>query len=202
MTGKNRGKRAIFFLLLLCLLVPMFPRSIGMDAKADDATDTVTTTLHDLYIDRYVTTDNSDVLKNNSFYTISVDEADKSKFSDTVTLPDTKILSGEDTTFELPSKDKAGNAVTWYTEKGSDVTTISKNEGADTVTITVKGINEQVLLTTDQLKAEGLKVHCFVLIDQQPVTGHFRSDSSPRDFGVLSAVKAHQAGAHVGRYDG
>lgn len=52
MTGKNRGKRAISFLLLLCLLVPMFPRSIGMDAKADDATDTVTITLHDLYIDR------------------------------------------------------------------------------------------------------------------------------------------------------
>lgn len=128
-------------MLLLCLLVPIFPRSIGMDAKADDATDTVTITLHDLYIDRYVTTDNSDVLKNNSFYTISVDEADKSKFSDTVTLPDTKILSGEDTTFELPSKDKDGNAVTWYTEKGSDVTTISKKD-ENTVTVTVKGINE------------------------------------------------------------
>lgn len=168
MTGKNRGKRAIFFLLLLCLLVPMFPRSIGMDAKADDATDTVAITLHDLYIDRYVTTDNSDVLKNNSFYTISVDEADKSKFSDTVTLPDTKILSGEDTTFELPSKAKDGSAVTWYTEKGSDVTTISKKD-ENTVTVTVKGINEQVLLTTDKSKAEGLKVHCFVLIDQQPV---------------------------------
>ena len=167
MTGKNRGKRAIFFLLLLCLLVPMFPRSIGTDAKADDATDTVAITLHDLYIDRYVTTDNSDVLKNNSFYTISVDEADESKFSDTVTLPDTKILSGEDTTFELPSKDKDGNAVTWYTEKGSDVTTISKKD-ENTVTVTVKGINEQVLLTTDKSKAEGLKVHCFVLIDQQP----------------------------------
>lgn len=52
MTGKNRGKRAISFLLLLCLLVPMFHRSIGMDAKADNATDTVTITLHDLYIDR------------------------------------------------------------------------------------------------------------------------------------------------------
>lgn len=167
MTGKNRGKRAIFFLLLLCLLVPMFPRSIGMDAKADDATDTVAITLHDLYIDRYVTTDNSDVLKNNSFYTISVDEANKSKFSDTVTLPDTKILSGGDTTFELPSKDKDGNAVTWYTEKGSDVTTISKKD-ENTVTVTVKGINEQVLLTTDKSKAEGLNVHCFVLIDQQP----------------------------------
>lgn len=116
----------------------------------------------------YVTTDNSDVLKNNSFYTISVDEADKSKFSDTVTIPDTKILSGGDTTFELPSKDKDGNAVTWYTEKGSDVTTISKKD-ENTVTVTVKGINEQVLLTTDKSKAEGLKVHCFVLIDQQPV---------------------------------
>lgn len=167
MTGKNRGKRAIFFLLLLCLLVPMFPRSIGMDAKADDATDTVTITLHDLYIDRYVTTDNSDVLKNNSFYTISVDEADKDKFGTSDNLPDTKILSGEDTTFELPSKDKDGNAVTWYTEKGSDVTTISKKD-ENTVTVTVKGINEQVLLTTDKSKAEGLKVHCFVLIDQQP----------------------------------
>ena len=179
MTGKNRGKRAIFFLLLLCLLVPMFPRSIGMDAKADDATDTVAITLHDLYIDRYVTIDNSDVLKNNSFYTISVDEADKSKFSDTVTLPDTKILSGEDTTFELPSKDKDGNAVTWYTEKGSDVTTISKKD-ENTVTVTVKGINEQVLLTTDQSKAEGLKVHCFVLIDQQPV-----------EVGLLTTTKTH-----------
>lgn len=158
MTGKNRGKRAISFLLLLCLLVPMFPRSIGMDAKADDATDTVTTTLHDLYIDRYVTADNSDILKNNSFYTISVDEVDKSKFSDTVTLPDTKILSGGDKTVELPSKDKDGNAVTWYTEKGGDVTTISKKD-ENTVTVTVKGINEQVLLTTDKSKAEGLKVH-------------------------------------------
>lgn len=179
MTGKNRGKRAIFFLLLLCLLVPMFPRSIGMDAKADDATDTVTITLHDLYIDRYVTTDNSDVLKNNSFYTISVDEADKSKFSDTVTLPDTKILSGEDTTFELPSKDKDGNAVTWYTEKGGDVTVITEKD-ADTITVTVKNINEQVLLTTDKSKAEGLKVHCFVLIDQQPA-----------EVGLLTTTKTH-----------
>lgn len=116
----------------------------------------------------YVMIDNADVLKNNSFYTISVDEADKSKFSDTVTFSDTKILSGGDTTFELPSKDKDGNAVTWYTEKGSDVTTISKKD-ENTVTVTVKGINEQVLLTTDQSKAEGLNVHCFVLIDQQPV---------------------------------
>lgn len=77
-------------------------------------------------------------------------------------------MSGEDTTFELPSKDKDGNAVTWYTEKGSDVTTISKKD-ENTVTVTVKGINEQVLLTTDKSKAEGLNVHCFVLIDQQPV---------------------------------
>ncbi len=53
LTGKNRGKRALSF-LLLCLLVSMLPNSIGMDAKADDATadDTVTITLHDLYIDR------------------------------------------------------------------------------------------------------------------------------------------------------
>ena len=116
----------------------------------------------------YVMIDNADVLKNNSFYTISVDEADKSKFSDTVTLPDTKILSGGEATFELPSKDKDGKAVTWYAEKGSDVTAITEKD-ADTITVTVKNINEQVLLTTDQSKAEGLKVHCFVLIDQQPV---------------------------------
>lgn len=115
----------------------------------------------------YVTIDTPDVLKNNSFYTISVDEADKDKFSDGV-LPNTKILSGGEATFELPSKDKDGNAVTWYVDKGSDVTAITEND-ADTVTVTVKGINEQVLLTTDQSKAEGLKVHCFVLIDQQPV---------------------------------
>ena len=127
----------------------------------------------------YVTTDNSDVLKNNSFYTISVDEADKDKFGTSDNLPDTKILSGGDTTFELPSKDKDGNAVTWYTEKGGDVTTISKKD-ENTVTVTVKGINEQVLLTTDKAKAEGLKVHCFVLIDQQPV-----------EIGLLTTTKTH-----------
>lgn len=127
----------------------------------------------------YVMIDNATVLKGNSFYTISVDEADKSKFSDTVTLPDTKILSGGDKTVELPSKDKDGNTVTWYTEKGSDVTTISKKD-ENTVTVTVKNINEQVLLTTDQSKAEGLKVHCFVLIDQQPV-----------EVGLLTTTKTH-----------
>lgn len=113
----------------------------------------------------YVTIDNADVLKNNSFYTISVDEADKNKFNDS--LPNTKILSGGEATFDLPSKDKDGKAVTWYVEKGGDVTAISKKD-ENTVTVTVKNINEQVLLTTDQSKAEGLKVHCFVLIDQQP----------------------------------
>lgn len=116
----------------------------------------------------YVMTDNAAVLKGNSFYTISVDEADKDKFGTSDNLPDTKILSGGDATFELPSKDTDGKAVTWYAEKGSDVTTISKKD-ENTVTVTVKGINEQVLLTTDQSKAEGLNVHCFVLIDQQPV---------------------------------
>lgn len=115
----------------------------------------------------YVMTDTSDVLKDNSFYTISVDAADKEKFSD-VTLPDMKILSGGEATFDLPSKDKDGKAVTWYVEKGSDVTAITKKD-ADTVTVTVKSINEQVLLTTDKSKAKGLQVHCFVLIDQQPV---------------------------------
>lgn len=115
----------------------------------------------------YVTIDNADVLNDNSFYTISVDEADKNKFSD-VTLPDMKILSGGNKTFNLPSKDKDGKAVTWYVEKGSDVTAITKKD-ADTVTVTVKSINEQVLLTTDKSKAKGLQVHCFVLVDQQPV---------------------------------
>lgn len=116
----------------------------------------------------YVTIDNADVLNNNSFYTISVDEADKDKFSDTVSLPDTKILSGGNKTFNLPSKDKDGNAVTWYVEKGGDVTAITK-KNENTVTVTVKSINEQVLLTTDKSKAKGLQVHCFVLVDQQPV---------------------------------
>ena len=111
--------------------------------------------------------DNAALLKDNSFYTISVDDADKVKFSDGV-LPDTKILSGGEATFELPSKDKNGNTVTWYTKKGSNVTAITKND-ENTVTVTVKNINEQVILTTDQSKAEGLQVHCFVLIDQQPV---------------------------------
>ena len=111
--------------------------------------------------------DNADVLKDNSFYTISVDEADKEKFDTPDNLPDMKILSGGDKTFELPSKNKDGKAVTWYTEKGGDVTAITKKD-ENTVTVTVKGINEQVLLTTDQSKAEGLKVYCFVLINQQP----------------------------------
>lgn len=114
----------------------------------------------------YVTIDNADVLKNNSFYTISVDEADKNKFNDS--LPNTKILSGGEATFDLPSKDKDGKAVTWYVEKGGDVTAITKKD-ENTVTVTVKGINEQVILTTDKSKSESLKVHCFVLIDQQPV---------------------------------
>lgn len=115
----------------------------------------------------YVTIDNADVLKNNSFYTVSVDEADKNKFSDG-TLLDTKILSGGEATFDLPSKDKDGKAVTWYVEKGGDVTAITK-KNENTVTVTVKNINEQVLLTTDKSKAKGLQVHCFVLVDQQPV---------------------------------
>ena len=112
--------------------------------------------------------DNADVLKDNSFYTISVDEADKEKFDTPDNLPDMKILSGGDKTFELPSKDKNGNTVTWYTKKGSNVTAITKKD-ENTVTVTVKNINEQVILTTDKLKSEGLQVHCFVLIDQQPV---------------------------------
>lgn len=127
----------------------------------------------------YVTTDNADILKNNSFYTISVDEADKDKFGTSDNLPDTKILSGGEATFELPSKDTDGKAVTWYAEKGGDVTAITEKD-ADTITVTVKNINEQVLLTTDQSKAEGLKVHCFVLIDQQP-----------EEVGLLTTTKTH-----------
>ncbi len=59
LTENNTVKRVISFLLMLCLLVPMLPSSIGLDAKAEDGTDTtettdntVTITLHDLYIDR------------------------------------------------------------------------------------------------------------------------------------------------------
>ena len=59
MTGKNTIKRVFSFLLMLCLLVPTLPSSIGLEAKADDTTNTatgdgntVTIKLHDLYIDR------------------------------------------------------------------------------------------------------------------------------------------------------
>ena len=60
LTERNTAKRVVSFLLMLCLLVPMLPSSIGLDAKAEDDTtketttsgDTVTITLHDLYIDR------------------------------------------------------------------------------------------------------------------------------------------------------
>ena len=59
LTENNTVKRVISFLLMLCLLVPMLPSSIGLDAKAEDGTDTtettngtITITLHDLYIDR------------------------------------------------------------------------------------------------------------------------------------------------------
>lgn len=137
----------------------------------EDTKDITTTNLAIYYTPHsttgYVTIDNADVLKDNSFYTISVDDADKDKFGTSDNLPDTKILSGGNKTFELPSKGKDGKAVTWYVEKGSDVTAITEND-ADTVTVTVKNINEQVLLTTDKSKAEGLKVHCFVLVDQKP----------------------------------
>ncbi len=56
LTERNTAKRVLSFLLMLCLLVPMLPSSIGLDAQAEDnattSGDTVTITLHDLYIDR------------------------------------------------------------------------------------------------------------------------------------------------------
>ncbi len=60
LTERSTAKRVVSFLLMLCLLVPMLPSSIGLDAKAEDDTtketttsgNTVTITLHDLYIDR------------------------------------------------------------------------------------------------------------------------------------------------------
>ncbi len=105
----------------------------------------------------------SAVLKENSFYTVSVDSDDKNNFSSE--LPDTKLLYGESGSFDLPLKDKDGKAVRWYVEKGGDNVTITTD--SDKATVAIKNIEQEVVLTTnsDKQDADAVKVHCYVLID-------------------------------------
>lgn len=111
----------------------------------------------------------SAVLKENSFYTVSVDDADKDKFNtDALPNKDTYYLYGSDATVTLPLKDKDGKAVKWYVEKGGDNVTIKEN--GDAATVTVKAIDKQLILTTDASKeyADDVQVHCFVLVNGEP----------------------------------
>lgn len=105
----------------------------------------------------------SAVLKENSFYTVSVDSDDKNNFSSG--LPNTKLLYGESGSFGLPLKDKDGKEVKWYVEKGGDNVTITTD--SDKATVTIKNIEQEVVLTTNSEKqdADAVKVHCYVLID-------------------------------------
>ena len=118
--------------------------------------------------DRYgwASVSDSAVLKENSFYTVSVDANEKNNFSSA--LPDTKILYGESGNFELPLKDQNSNSVSWYVEKGGDNVTITTDDSK--ATVTVKNIEQEVVLTTnsDKQDADAVKVHCYVLIDGQP----------------------------------
>lgn len=110
----------------------------------------------------------SAVLKENSFYTVSVDDADMAQFGDSTTLPnkDKYYLYGSDATVTLPLKDKDGKAVKWYVEKGGDNVTIDEATG----NVTVKAIDKQLILTTDASKeyADDVQVHCFVLVNGEP----------------------------------
>lgn len=118
--------------------------------------------------DRYgwASVSDSAVLKENSFYTVSVDSDDKSNFSSK--LPNTKLLYGGQGSFDLPLIDKNGNEVRWYVEKGGDNVTITTD--SDKATVTIKNIEQEVVLTTnsDKQDADAVKVHCYVLIDGQP----------------------------------
>lgn len=103
----------------------------------------------------------------NTYYSISTDVGE-TKFSN---LPETKyVLNGTSTTIDLPSKDANDNTVTWYPEKGSDILTIAKKDD-NTATVSITKIDKEVVLTTDASKqdADAIKVHCYVLIDGQPV---------------------------------
>lgn len=109
----------------------------------------------------------SAVLKENSFYTVSVDDADKDKFNtDALPNKDKYYLYGSDAAVTLPLTDKNGNAVKWYVEKGGDNVTIDETTGK----VTVKAIDKQLVLTTDASKeyADDVQVHCFVLVNGEP----------------------------------
>ena len=110
----------------------------------------------------------TNVVSDNTFYSVSIDEEDATKFE---SLPKTKyILNGESSSITLPLKDKYDSAVSWYAESGSELVTIAKNNEYK-ATITVNNISKQIVLTTDLTKQDtaGIKVHCYVLINQQPV---------------------------------
>lgn len=126
--------------------------------------------------DGWASVTDSGVLKENSFYTVSVDSDDKNNFSSE--LPDTKLLYGESRSFDLPLKDTGGNGVSWYVEKGGDNVTITTD--SDKATVTIKNIEQEVVLTTNSEKqdADAVKVHCYVLIDGQP-----------KDVGLLTTKK-------------
>lgn len=110
----------------------------------------------------------SAVLRDNSFYTVSVDDADKAQFDNSTTLPnkDKYYLYGSSFEFTLPLKDQSGNTVKWYVEKGGDNVTIDEATGK----VTVKAIDKQLVLTTDASKeyADDVQVHCFVLVNGEP----------------------------------
>lgn len=119
--------------------------------------------------DSWASVSDSAVLKENSFYTVSVDKNDD--FDGT--LPEElskKYLYGSDVTFTLPLTNKDGSKVKWYVEKGGDNVTIKNDEENNTATVTVDSIDSQLILTTDKAKeyAGDVQVHCYVLIDGKP----------------------------------
>lgn len=121
--------------------------------------------------DRYgwASPNDSAVLKENSFYTVSVDDADKTQFGNSTTLPnkDEYHLYGSKVEFTLPLTNTSGNTVKWYVEKGGDNVTIKENDDGSTATVTVTAIDKQLVLTTDASKeyANDVQVHCFVLVN-------------------------------------
>lgn len=108
--------------------------------------------------------DNTAVLRDNSFYTVSADTTEK--FDNSLPSEGKYYLYGSDVALTFPSENTAGIAVKWYVEKGGDNVTIAADG-----TVTILKIDQKVILTTDQSKqdADAVKVHCYVLIDGQPV---------------------------------
>ena len=120
--------------------------------------------------DSWASVSDSAVLKENSFYTVSVDKNDD--FDGT--LPEElskKYLYGSDVTFTLPLTNKDGSKVKWYVEKGGDNVTIKNDEENNTATVTVDSIDSQLILTTDKAKeyADDVQVHCYILANGKPL---------------------------------